>query len=192
MSLGLGVKAAGVGVWGERAGARAGAEVDVAAAAATWAGGWGRGRGRALDWVGLLLVWELDVHECRQGLHGRRVLRVVEEVPVAGLELRVPLEDVELGTALGLGMGLGWRALRRLSLRALAVACELGLGLGVEGEGVRGGPSVRVVERHSSGRRPRVSMLLEEDGICPLLVGERDGVGARPGSHTYPDEDVGR
>jgi hypothetical protein len=52
----------------------------------------------------LLLEGELDVDERCQSLNGAAVLRMVEEVAVAALEERIPVEDVELrGWLAGLG-----------------------------------------------------------------------------------------
>jgi len=60
-------------------------------------GGRGSGRGgRGNDWIGLLLVWELYIDEGREGLNRPTVLCVVEEVLVAALELRIPLDDIKL------------------------------------------------------------------------------------------------
>lgn len=46
--------------------------------------------------VGGFLEGELDVEEGGEGLDGAVVLGVVEEVADAGLEVGVPVEDVEL------------------------------------------------------------------------------------------------
>ena len=54
----------------------------------------------------MALEGEVDVEECGDGLDGRRVLGVVQEVALAGLVLGVPVEDVELGVVGPGGRGL--------------------------------------------------------------------------------------
>ena len=93
-------------------------------------------------WEGLFLVGELDVDEGRDCLDRCRVLCMVEEVSMAGLELWVPLDDIELLACL-------LRALL-LSLGAFSIACKGRLGLKIKGMGR--GAGVRV-ERHSSKLR---------------------------------------
>ena len=56
----------------------------------------GSGRGGGNDWIGLLLVWELYIDEGRESLNRPTVLCVVEEILVAALELRIPLDDIKL------------------------------------------------------------------------------------------------
>lgn len=46
--------------------------------------------------MGLLLERKLDIDECCESLDGAAVLCMVEEVTVATLELRIPLEYIEL------------------------------------------------------------------------------------------------
>lgn len=48
------------------------------------------------------LEGQLDVDEGGERLHGPAVLRVLEEVAYAGLEVGVPVDDVELGVQKGL------------------------------------------------------------------------------------------
>ena len=84
--------------------------------AAAAAVGWRGGRGAWIEGVlavvgggGLeLLEGELDVEECGEGLDRGVVLRVLEKVADAGLEVGVPVEDVELAVQEGLGRGVSW------------------------------------------------------------------------------------
>jgi hypothetical protein len=106
------------------------------AAARTWRGG-----GGAENWKWLFLIRKLNVHEGGKSLHGCGVLCMIEEISMAGLELRVPVDDIELRTCL--------RTLLR-SLWTFAITTKRSLGLEIEGK--RRWAGVRV-KRHSSKSR---------------------------------------
>lgn len=98
-----------------------------------------RGGGRVEYGERLFLIRQLNVHESGKSVHGCGVLCMVEEISMAGLELRVPVDDIELRICL--------RTLLQ-SLWSLAMASKRSLGLEIEGmsrwAGVR-------VKRHSYG-----------------------------------------
>ena len=75
----------------------------------SWRGGggaWVEGVLVVVVVVGEFLEGELDVDEGGEGLDRAVVLRVLEEVADAGLEVGVPVEDVELAVQEGLGRGV--------------------------------------------------------------------------------------
>jgi len=78
-----------------------------------WAYGTRRGCRRSHNGEWLFLEGELDIDECRKGLHGQTVLCMIEEVSVTALELWIPVEDFK-----------GWIVLLRVLLRGAAVLCE--------------------------------------------------------------------
>ena len=84
------------------------------------------------------LEGQVDVEEGGDRLHGRRVLRVVEEVALAGLVFGVPFEDVELRVVGALGRGGDGR-----------LGGEGGGGVGERG---RAGVRVRTRGRRGLGR----------------------------------------
>lgn len=98
--------------WGQAA-------VTAAAAAAeggSWGGAW-RGRGAREERGGLrFLEGQLDVDEGGEGLDGAVVLRVLKKVADAGLEVGVPVEDVELTVEEGL-----WFSVRYLARGLMAI-----------------------------------------------------------------------
>ena len=74
-----------------------------------------RGGGGVEYWKGLFLVWKLDVHKGGESLYGCGVLCMIKKIPMTGLKLRVPVDDIE------------WRACWRtllLSLWILAIASK--------------------------------------------------------------------
>lgn len=75
-----------------------------------------RRRGGGVEYrMRVFLVGKLDVHKGRERLNWSGVLCMIEEISMAGLELRVPIDDIELRTCF-------WTL--RLSLWTLAIASE--------------------------------------------------------------------